>query len=109
MERSIARVSLFRDRFWRSSKEQKDNVVRSDPFGERMSSEDISWRARYDKVVRYLANEGERNKFRATNRPNVRNWTTYENSRRDPEYGCLKFQRKLNYDSISNRGLASIE
>jgi len=55
--RSVARVSLFRDRFWRSSKEQKDNAVKDDPFGERMSSEDISWRARYDKVVRYLASE----------------------------------------------------
>ncbi|CAL1675103.1 unnamed protein product [Lasius platythorax] len=66
--RSIARVSLFRDRFWRSSEEQEDNVVRSDFFGERMSSGDISWRAIRHKVVRYLANEGERNKFRATTR-----------------------------------------
>lgn len=30
--RSIARVSLFRDRFWRSSKEREDNAVRSDFF-----------------------------------------------------------------------------
>jgi len=45
MGRSIARVPLFPDRFWRSFKEQKDSVVRADLFGERMSSEDISWRA----------------------------------------------------------------
>lgn len=43
----------------------------------------ISRGARYDKVARYLANEGERNKFRATNPPYVRNWTPYENSLRD--------------------------
>jgi len=80
--RSVARVSLFRDRFWRSSKEQKDNAVKDDPFGERMSSEDISWRARYDKVVRYLASE--RKKFRATKPPRPAPPSvigrTYENS-----------------------------
>lgn len=81
--RSIARISLFQDRFWRSSKQQKDNVVRSDLFGERECRPRISRGARYDKVARYLANEGERNKFRAVNPPHVRNWTPYENSPRD--------------------------
>jgi len=79
--RSSARISLFRDRFWRSSKQQKDNVVRI--FLGKECRSRISHGARYDKVARYLANEGERNKFRATNPPYVRNWMPYENSLRD--------------------------
>jgi len=48
-----------------------------------MLSENISCSARYDKVARYLANEGDRNKFRAANPLYVRNWMPYENSPRD--------------------------
>lgn len=67
--RSIARVSLFRDRFWRSSKEREDNVVRSDFFrGENVIRGYLVARDT-TKWFRYLANEGERNKFRATRRP----------------------------------------
>lgn len=43
----------------------------------------ISRSARYDKVARYLVDEGERNKFRTADPPQVRNWTPYENSSRD--------------------------
>lgn len=66
--RSIARISLFKIAFG-GHRNSKRTMWLGPIFSGRECRPRISRGARYDKVARYLANEGERNKFRAANSP----------------------------------------
>lgn len=100
-------LSFSQNCFWRLStwvKEQR-GWVRSDLF-----EKNVIWGYRRDRLryERSALLSGERNKSYDPRSPGVRNWTPYENSLAESEYGYLKFHHKLNYDSIWNRELASI-